>query len=58
MSSHCKVPLTPHLDSLYPKSRVKFITAFLLHFPQFHPHLQHILSSVKDNASKEDLSFL
>jgi hypothetical protein len=32
-------PLAPHLDSLYPKSRAKFIHAFLLVFPQFQGQL-------------------
>lgn len=36
-TKHCKVPLA--VDSLYQKSKIKFISSFLLLFPQFHSRL-------------------
>jgi hypothetical protein len=36
---NCKVSLATQLDNFYPKSKAKFISVFLLHFPQFQGQL-------------------
>jgi len=45
-------PLT-QIDSFYPKSKIKFISAFLLIFPQFQKLLKNILLNIKE-VSGED----
>jgi uncharacterized protein YdcH (DUF465 family) len=50
---NCKLPLTGLIDSLYPKSKMKFISAFLLHYPQFQTHLEDIIKSIKESSTDD-----
>jgi hypothetical protein len=46
-----KANITGYIDNFYPKSKIKFITAYLTNFPQFKRHIRMILIDSKLNAS-------
>ena len=52
------MPLVGLIDSFYPKSKMKFISAFILHFPQFQTHLEDIIKSIKERSSEDEINFL
>ena len=58
MARHTKLTFNGLIDNLYPKSKVKFISAYLIMFPQFAPKLEHILKSVKESASEQELKLI
>jgi hypothetical protein len=41
------------IDGLYPKSKIKFVSAFLLHFPQFQRQLRQIILNIKEISSDD-----
>ena len=51
MNKHLKVSFNGLFENLYPKSKLKFISTYLIFFPQFVSKLDHILKSVKERAS-------
>lgn len=57
-SRNLKLPLSSCVDSFYPKSKMKLVTAFLLQFPQFHPHLAPLLHQLKESATDDEVRFL
>lgn len=58
MNKQLKINLNQLFDSFYPKAKFKFVTNFLLLFPQFAPKLEHILKSIKEKAPEEEIRFL
>lgn len=52
MNKHVKVSFSGIIENMYPKSKVKFITNYLIMFPQFASKLNNILKSVKESASE------
>lgn len=37
---------------------MKFISVFILHFPQFQSRLENILKSIKESSGDEETKFL
>lgn len=46
------------IDSFYPKSKIKFISTFILHFPQFQSKLQNIIKSIKESSKEDEIKFI
>lgn len=58
INKNSKIPLSSVVDSLYPKSKIKFISSFILHFPQFQTLLENIIKSIKQGSSDDQIKFL
>jgi predicted CopG family antitoxin len=53
MNKHFKISFSGLLENFYPKSKLKFVSTFMIMFPQFTPKLEHILKSVKESSKEE-----
>ena len=58
MNKHLKVNFGSLLESFYPKSKLKFVSTYLVLFPQFAPLLEHILKSIKESSSEQDVKLI
>lgn len=52
MNKNHKITFSGFFETFYPKSKFKFISTFLVIFPQFAPKLEHILKSVKQSSNQ------
>lgn len=53
MNKHLKISFNNLLENFYPKSKLKFISTFLVFYPQFASNLDNILKSIKESATED-----
>ena len=58
MNKHIKVSFQGIIENFHVKSKLKFIYNFICIFPQFASQMEHILKSVKESSSEEDIKML